>query len=85
MHIRIYILALLAFAMAAFLLFHFGLIWVHGSFYIYEPNLLVLSFETVMLAGILGFSFYCLIKQLRLIRKPGEKDCSEAKTQHMDR
>jgi hypothetical protein len=65
MKIRVYILSLLAFAMASFLLVHFGLIWAYGKFYIYESNPLVLILETTMMVAILGFSFYCLLEQLR--------------------
>jgi hypothetical protein len=85
MHIRLYILALFALAMATFLLFHFGLIWVFGRFYIAEPNHLVLILETVTIAGILGFSFYCLIEQLRSIKRPVEKQRPDTKSPHLDR
>jgi hypothetical protein len=65
MKIRVYVLSLLAFAMASFLLVHFGLIWAYGRFYIYESNPLVLILETTMMVAILSFSFYCLMEQLR--------------------
>jgi len=61
---RVYALALMSLAMAAFLLIHFTLIWVYGKFYVYESNLLVLSLETTLIVSILCFSFYCLADQL---------------------
>ena len=69
MKIKFYILALLAVAMATFLLVHFGMIWAYGRFYIAEPNTPVLCLETVMMIAIFGFSFYCLIDQIRNTRK----------------
>ena len=58
-------LALIASAMAGFLLFHFAMIWVYGKFYIFEPNLLILGVETTVIVAILAFSFYCFVEQLR--------------------
>ncbi len=72
MKIKVYILALLAVAMATFLLVHFGMIWTYGRFYIAEPNTPVLCLETVMMTAIFGFSFYCLIDQLRKPKKAGD-------------
>lgn len=66
--IRVYVLAVLSFAMASFLLVHFGMIWVLGRFYIYESSLLVLVAETTLIVSILGFSFYSLVDQLRTAR-----------------
>jgi hypothetical protein len=68
MKLRIYILALLAFAMASFLLFNFAAIWVYGKFFIFESNHLVLTLETTSMVAILGFSFYCIAEQVRRIR-----------------
>jgi hypothetical protein len=65
MKMRIYLLSLLALAMASFLLVHFGMIWVYGRFYVYVSNPVVLILETAGIAAILGFSFYCLLGQLR--------------------
>jgi len=65
MTLRICLLALLAFAMASFLLFHFGSIWAYGNFFIYESNRLVLILETTMMVAILGFSAFCMAEQLR--------------------
>jgi type VI protein secretion system component VasK len=62
---KVYLLSLLSFAMASFLLVHFGMIWAYGRFYIYESNLAVLLLETTLIVVILAFSFYCLIEQLR--------------------
>jgi hypothetical protein len=61
---RIYILSLLTLGMASFLLFHFGMIWVCGEFYIYESNYLVLTAETSFVVAILVFSFYCILGQI---------------------
>jgi hypothetical protein len=58
-------LALLALAMASFLLLHFAMIWAYGRFYIYESNPLVLLAETGMMVGILIFSSYCFVEYLR--------------------
>jgi hypothetical protein len=58
-------LSLVALAMAAFLFFHFTMIWVYGKFYIYESNVWILVAETTMIAGILAFSSYCLVEYLR--------------------
>ncbi len=59
MQIRSFFLALLTFAMASFLLLHFGLIWLYGSVEIYESNTLILTVETIMMVAIIGFSLYC--------------------------
>lgn len=63
--IRVYTLALLSFAMAAFLLINFILIWAYGKFYVYESNGVVLMCETTFMVIILSFSFICMIEQLR--------------------
>jgi hypothetical protein len=65
---RICALALLAFAMASFLLFHFASIWAYGNFYIFETNRLVLILETTGMVAILGFSVFCIAEQLRKTR-----------------
>ena len=65
MTLRICLLALIAFAMASFLLLNFGFIWAYGTFYIYESSKLVLILETAMMVSILGFSSFCMIEQLR--------------------
>lgn len=65
MKLKHYMLALLAFGMALFLLSHFALIWVYGQFYVYESNYLILSAETVMMVGILVFSAHCAIEALK--------------------
>jgi len=68
MKLRIYVLALLAFAMASFLLFNFAAIWAYGRFFIYESNYLVLTLETTMMVAILGFSVFCIAEQVRRMR-----------------
>ena len=50
--LRMYILSLFTFAMATFLLIHFGLIWEYGKFYIYESSRRVLVAETIGIVGI---------------------------------
>lgn len=65
---KTYILAVLAFAMASFLLIHFGLIAVYGKFYIYESNPFILLSEITLIVVIMVFSFYCIVDQLRTIR-----------------
>ena len=68
MKLRIYVLALLAFAMASFLLFNFAAIWAYGKFFIYESNRWVLTLETTMMVAILVFSVFCIAEQVRRIR-----------------
>jgi hypothetical protein len=68
MKLRIYVLALLAFAMGSFLLFNFANIWAYGNFFIYESNRLVLTIETITIIAILGFSIFCMAEQVRRIR-----------------
>jgi hypothetical protein len=65
MTFRVCALALLAFAMASFLLLHFGFIWAYGNYNIYENNRWVLISETSLMVAILGFSTYCMAEQLR--------------------
>ena len=59
------LLALAAIGMAVVLLIHFGCIWVFGSFYITESNPFTLITETFLIIGILVFSLYCFVKELR--------------------
>ena len=68
MRVKNYILAVLAFAMASFLLIHFGLIAVYGRYYIYESNPLILVSEITLIVAIMAFSSYCIIDQLRKFR-----------------
>jgi hypothetical protein len=65
MKIRTYILGVLSFAMATFLLIHFAMIIAYGKFYIYESNGIVLISEVTLVVAILSFSFYCIVEQLR--------------------
>jgi hypothetical protein len=69
MKTRFYMLSLVAFAMASFLLVHFCMIWVYGRFFIYESNTLVLILETIMIVAIMGFSLYCLLEHVLPSRK----------------
>ena len=69
MQIRSFFLALLTLAMGSFLLLHFGLIWMYGSVEIYESNTLILTLETIMMIGIIGFSLYCSAAFLRRSRQ----------------
>ena len=68
MKLRIYVLALLAFAMASFLLFNFASIWAYGKFFIFESSRVTLTIETTMMVVILGFSVYCIAEQVRNMR-----------------
>ena len=68
MKFRVYVLSLLAFAMASFLLFHFAAVWAYGDFFIYESNRLVLTLETTLMVAILGFSVFCIVEQVRKTR-----------------
>lgn len=72
--LNIILLALLAIGMALFLLCHFICIWIYGEFYIYESNVLVLTLETAMIIGILGFSAYCVVKELQKFQRSSSLD-----------
>ena len=63
-----YILSVLAFAMASFLLIHFGLIAVYGKYYIYETNRWILLAEITLIIAIMVFSFYCIVDHLRKLK-----------------
>jgi hypothetical protein len=67
MNLRASVLALASFSMAVVLLIHFGCIWVFGSFYVYESNTYTLFVETSAIFGILAFSLYCFVRELRKI------------------
>jgi len=47
------------------LLGFFGCIWVEGSHYIQEPNIIILIAETASIAAIFGFALYNLICYLK--------------------
>lgn len=64
MNFKTIILALLAIGMALMFLMHFALIWMHGSFFVYESNIYILVLETLIVGIILIFSFYCFLKEL---------------------
>ena len=66
MKFRIYILSLLALAMATWLLFHLACIWVYGRFFIYEPDTVVLLLETIVIVFTLAFSISCVVEQLKV-------------------
>ena len=55
---------LLAAASLAFFVL-FGYIWIEGSHYIQEPNIIILSMETAGIATIFGFSVYNLIRVIK--------------------
>jgi len=65
MKLRTYILSLLAFGMASWILFHFACIWVWGQFIIYEPNHWILTLETIVMFVIMAFSISCIVNHLR--------------------
>ena len=48
------------------LLFHFGLIAIHGSFVVQEPNIIILSLEIIGLVGVLSFA---LVNMVRIWRR----------------
>ena len=64
MNIRTYFLAVLAFAMASFLLVNFGLIVFYGRVLIYESNPVVLTLEITLITAILTFCSYCLVREV---------------------
>jgi hypothetical protein len=68
MKLQTYVLSLFAIGMALFLLANVGMIWLYGRFYIYESSTVILSMETAMMVGILAFSAYCAVNQLRQVR-----------------
>lgn len=47
------------------LLWFFGCIWIEGSHYIQEPNTMILSVETAVIAAILGFALHNIIRMVR--------------------
>ncbi len=49
--------------LALFMLF--GFIWVEGSHYIQEPNIIVLITETAGIAAMFGFALYNLVRCIR--------------------
>ena len=65
MKFRTYILSLLAFSMAIWLLYHLACIWIYGNFFIYEPNSMILVLETVFITLCLLFSISCIVEQLK--------------------
>ena len=65
MTLRIYILATLVLGMALALLSHFASVWTLREFAIDEPNIVILSAETIMMAGIMCFSLYCIFRGTR--------------------
>ena len=67
--LRVILLALIAISMASFVLCHFACIWIYGEFYIYESNTYILTLETMMIVASLGFSTYCIIREIQRIRQ----------------
>lgn len=51
--------------MSGFLLWHLSCIWKLGRFYIQEPNKPWLCGEIILMAGVLGFGLYMLIRSER--------------------
>jgi len=47
------------------LLWFFGCIWIEGSHYIQEPNIMILGVETAAVAAILGFAIHSLIRVMK--------------------
>ena len=56
---------LLLAATSGALLWFFSCIWVKGSHYIHEPNIMVLGLETAVMAAILGFALHKLVRIIR--------------------
>jgi hypothetical protein len=52
-------------ATSSALLWFLGCIWVEGSHYIQEPNIIILAMETAGIATILGFAVYNLIRVIK--------------------
>jgi hypothetical protein len=83
MNKKMYFLAILAFAMATFLLVHFGMIWAYGRFYIYESNHLILLAETTLIIAILGFAAYCIIEQVIIARTQNNRATVKARAVYL--
>jgi hypothetical protein len=66
MKFRVYVLSLLALAMAIWLLFHLACIWVYGRFFIHESNTLILLLETIAILFTVAFSISCVLEQLKV-------------------
>lgn len=62
---REYALSGLLAAISLALLWFFSRIWVEGSHYIQEPNIMILIMETAGIATIFGFSVYNLIRVIK--------------------
>ena len=60
-----YFVNLLLAATSGALLWFFGCIWIKGSHYIYEPDIMVLGVETTVMAAILGFALHNLVRVIR--------------------
>ena len=48
-------------ALGLILIIHFTLFWIYGGVFIYEHNKIILTLETLMSIGIIGFGFERLI------------------------
>ncbi len=62
---RLFLISLLALCMSTFLLFHFICIWHFGRLYVFEANKVILILETALIAGIVGFSAYSIVIELK--------------------
>jgi hypothetical protein len=51
----------LVLALGLILIIHFALFWIYGGVFIYEHNKIILTLETIMSIGIIGFGIERLI------------------------
>ena len=56
------ILSLLVIALSSWILWHFLFIWVEGSHWIGEPNIIILTAETVFFVAVLSFGCFAFVK-----------------------
>ena len=62
-------------ALSFALLWHFSNIWQYGQFLIQEPNIVILSVETVILLIMLGFGIWKFVRDLKA--KQADKNQSQ--------
>ena len=71
MKLRKCLLSVLAVGMGACLLSNFISIWIFGKYYIYEPNRMILSIETLMMIIIISFSLFSFFSDFKYRSRDG--------------
>jgi len=73
----------LVIGMSASLLWHFSCIWRYGQLLVQEPSVIVLTLETMFLAGVLAFGVYMLVEDWRGNDRIYPRTTPELKTSHL--